>query len=72
MSFYQLNPSVPLRSPKASGEAIAVIDYGGEHDLMWVIIDDETGQIWTVPNGEVRAFKNYSIGRNAVDYVKGA
>ena len=67
--FYQLRPSIPLRSPKASGEAIAVIDYSKEDDLLWVIVDDETGQIWTVPNGEVRSYKNYSIGRRSVDYV---
>lgn len=67
--FYQLRPSIPLRSPKASGEAIAVIDYSKEDDLLWVIVDDETGQLWWVPNGEVRAYKNYSIGRKAIDYV---
>jgi hypothetical protein len=64
MTFYQLNPTIPLRSPKASGEAVAVIDMSLEHDLMWVIIDDTTGQVWTVPNRDVRAFANYSAGRN--------
>lgn len=64
MSLTQLNPTIPLRSPKASGEAIAVIDYSIEHDLMWVIVDDATGEIWTVPNKEVRAYANYSAGRN--------
>lgn len=62
--FYQLHPTIPLRSPKASGEAIAVIDMSIEHDLMWVIIDDATGEIWTVPNKDVRAYSNYSAGRN--------
>lgn len=69
MALTQLNPTIPLRSPKASGEAIAVIDYSIEHDLMWVIVDDETGQVWTVPNSEVRAYKNYSAGRNNVDVI---
>jgi hypothetical protein len=64
MTFYQLNPTIPLRSDKASGEAVAVIDYSIEHDLMWVIIDDTTGQVWTVPNKDVRAYANYSAGRN--------
>ena len=68
--FYQLRPSIPMRSPRASGEAIAVIDYGKEDDLLWLIIDDSTGQVWCVPNAEVRAFRNYSIGRNTVDEVK--
>jgi len=64
MAFTQLNPTIPLRSDKASGECIAVIDYSIEHDLMWVIIDDTTGQVWTVPNKDVRAYANYSAGRN--------
>jgi len=64
VSFHQLNPTIPLRSPKASGEAVAVIDYSYDHDLMWVIIDDATGEIWTVPNKDVRAYANYSAGRN--------
>jgi hypothetical protein len=64
MTFYQLNPTIPLRSPKASGEAVAVIDMSLEHDLMWVVIDDTTGQVWTVPNKDVRAYANYSAGRN--------
>jgi len=59
-----LNPTIPLKSEKASGECIAIIDYSIEHDLMFVIIDDATGQIWTVPNPDVRAFANYSAGRN--------
>lgn len=67
MSFTQLVPPIPLRSPRASGEAIAVIDYGKEDDLLWVIIDDRTGQIWTVKNADVRAYKNVSIGRDTVD-----
>lgn len=62
--FYQLNPTIPLKSPKASGECIAVIDYSSEHNLLFVIIDDETGEVWTVPNADVRGFKNYSVGRN--------
>jgi hypothetical protein len=64
VTFTQLNPTIPLRSDKASGEAIAAIDYSIEHDLMWVIIDDTTGQVWTVPNKDVRAYANYSAGRN--------
>lgn len=72
MALTQLNPTIPLRSPRASGEAIAVIDYSIEHDLMWVIVDDKTGQVWTVPNAEVRAYVNYSAGRTSADPVNEA
>lgn len=66
----QLNPSIPLEVvdtpnfPKGSGEAIALIDYSKEDDLLWVIIMDSSGEIWTVPNQFVRGIGNVSIGRN--------
>lgn len=61
----QLNPSIPLMTPNGGGEAIAVIDYGPEHDLMWVVIEDASGEIWTHPNKAVRGFRNYSVGRHS-------
>lgn len=63
MSFVQLNPQIPLITEKGPGQAVAVIDYSEEHDLMWVVILDDTGEIWTFPNSKVRGFPNYSIGR---------
>lgn len=72
MTLTQLNPTIPLRSDRASGECIAVIDYSIEHDLMWVVIDDATGQIWTVPNRDVRGYANYSAGRNLTPPAKDA
>jgi hypothetical protein len=65
MSFTQLNPSIPLNVlGKGHAEAIAVIDYGPEHDLLWVSILDSNGEIWCVPNKDVRGIANYSIGRH--------
>lgn len=63
MSFTQLNPQIPLITERGNGQAIAVIDYSEEHHLMWVIILDDNGEIWTVPNDKVRGFPNYTIGR---------
>lgn len=61
--FTQLNPPIPLDTPKGSGYALAVIDYGLEHSLLWVVALDESGEIWCVPNSEARAQKNWSAGR---------
>ena len=63
MSFNQLNPSIPLDTPKGAGIAIACIDYGPEHHLMWVVIQDETGEIWTWENPFVRGTKSITLGR---------
>ena len=59
----RLEPPVPLNTIKGSGYAFAVIDYGFEHDLMWVVALDETREIWCVPNTEVRMQKNWSANR---------
>ena len=63
--FTQLNPSIPLDTPKGRGQALAVIDYGLEHNLLWVVAIDETREIWCVPNSEVRVQPNWSAGRGA-------
>ena len=59
----QLNPVIPLITPKGKGFAHLVIDYSQEHDLMWVVFIDESGECWTFKNSEVRIVDNLSLGR---------
>jgi hypothetical protein len=59
----QLNPPLPVTTPKGSGLAHIVIDYGPEHNLFWVVFIDATGECWTYPNQEIRAQKNITLGR---------
>jgi len=66
----QLNPSIPVNTPKGVGEAILIIDYGKEDDILWTVFLDETGQCWTFNNKEIRAIKNVSIGRENVETPK--
>jgi hypothetical protein len=61
--FTQLNPPLPLKSSKGDGYAIAVIDYGLEHNLLWVVALDDSGEVWCVPNSEIRMQSNWSAGR---------
>ena len=42
---------------------MAVIDYGLEHSLLWVVALNDTGEIWCVPNSEARMQKNWSARR---------
>ncbi len=47
MSFQQLNPAIPITViGKGDGYAIAVIDYGQEHNLIWVTAMSDTAEIW--------------------------
>lgn len=59
----QLNPPIPVKCTKGEGLAHALIDYGIEHHLYWVIFITETGECWTYANPQVRAVKNISYNR---------
>lgn len=65
MSFTQLNPPLPVHvEGKGKGYAMAVIDYGPEHNLIWVTGLDGSGEIWCAPNPLVRLQTNWTMGRN--------
>ena len=61
----QLNPPLPVVTPKGRGLAHLVIDYGIEHHLMWVCFLDQGGECWTFPNPQVRLQTNVTAGRTA-------
>ncbi len=62
--FTQLNPTVPLHVlGKGDGYAIGMIDYGQEHNLIWVTALDTSGEIWCAPNPTVRLGRNWTMGR---------
>jgi hypothetical protein len=68
MSLTQLNPPLPLETPKGKGWAHAVIDYSQEHDLLWVVFLNENGECWCFSNAEIRMVNNFSLGRYVPDY----
>jgi len=59
----QLNPPIPMNTPKGEGFAHVMLDYGPESDLYWVVLITDTGEIWTYANRYVRASKNITLGR---------
>jgi len=63
MTILQLSPTLPVITPKGQGQAILVIDYGSEHNLIWTVIIDATGEIWSFQNPHVRGQKNITMER---------
>lgn len=63
MNMLQLNPPIPVYTPRGPALAHVLIDYGPEHNIMWVCFGDDDGQCWTWPNNKIRAQKNISLGR---------
>jgi hypothetical protein len=49
-------------TPKGKGIANMVIDYGPEHDLIFVVFQ-ENGEIWCWRNQDMRAETNITFGR---------
>jgi len=60
----QLNPPIPVITPKGKGFAHLVIDYGPEHNLLWTVFIDKTGECWTYENKEIRSQENVTLGRS--------
>jgi len=62
----QLNPSLPIKTPKGPALAHFLIDEGIEHDILWVCFQDDTGECWTWKNRDIRAQKNVTAGRENI------
>ncbi|AKM06297.1 hypothetical protein [Pelagerythrobacter marensis] len=66
--FVQLQTPLPVHVvDRGPGLAFAVIDYGPEHNLIWVTALDDSGEIWCAPNPKVRLARNWTMGRGAGD-----
>lgn len=65
----QLNPMIPIVrvSDKMKGYVFMVIDYSQEHDILFTCAMDN-GEIWTLPNKEIRFDKNISLDRKVISY----
>lgn len=58
----QLDPPIPVKTPKGNGYAQILIDYGPDYDLMWVVFQD-SGECWTWRNSDIRGVNNITLGR---------
>lgn len=64
MTILQLNPMLPVYvTGKGTGYAFALIDYSQEHHLVYVVAMDDTGEVWSVENPDIRVQWNITIGR---------
>lgn len=59
----QLNPPLPVYTPKGPALAHLVIDYGPEHHLLWTCFLNAGGECWTFSNMEIRLEANLTMGR---------
>jgi hypothetical protein len=62
----QLNPQIPVLTPKGKGWAFFVIDRSQEHDIEWVVFLDNGGYCWTFRNSDIRIQKNLTFSRDNI------
>lgn len=65
MLMTQLNPTIPVMvtsKDNQKGTAIAWLDYGQEHYVIWGVALD-SGEVWWVPNSEIRLQSNWTMQR---------
>jgi hypothetical protein len=58
----QLNPPLPLQTPKGAAWAVAIIDYGPDWDLCWITFVANSGECWTFHNKDIRQTSNLTFG----------
>lgn len=61
----QLNPQIPVYVPSKNqtGWAIGWIDYSQDHNVMWGVAFDDSGEVWWCDNSDIRLVWNWSTGR---------
>lgn len=68
-TMIQLDPMLPLETQRGKGFAFALIDYSQEHDTLYKVIISATGEIWDIPQSQVRGVVNISMGRPNVPFL---
>jgi hypothetical protein len=64
-TIVEIEQTIWLKTPKGQALAKFMIDRGAESDLQWVCIQQDTGEIWTWSNWDVRVMPNITMGREA-------
>lgn len=62
MTMLQLNPPLPIVTPKGKALAHVIIDYGPDYDIIWLCFEAD-GEVWSWRNQEIRAQANITMGR---------
>ena len=67
----QLNPQIPIWHEKhGEGYAIGWKDFSQDHHMLWICAFSKTGQVWEIPNPEIRLQWNISMQRTPSDKGK--
>lgn len=71
MVVLQLDPTIPLDSPRGPCFAHFLIDMGQEHNLLFVCFINKTGECWTFEARHIRMARNETMGIRSEQLVGG-
>lgn len=57
---------ITFNNTKGNGWAHFLIDYGVEHDLLWVVFQNDTGECWSWLNRDIKIQSNITLNRKKV------
>ena len=60
----ELKARIPLTTPKGKGWAYFIKDESMDHNLVWTVFLDETGECWMFDNKDIRIQPNFTYGIN--------
>ena len=70
MKIIQLNPSIPMTTPKGNGLAFMAVWLSEEHDWIWTVALNGSGEIWDFQNPSVRFQRNITMKRPELSEIK--
>ncbi len=65
-TMLQLNPPIPVYViDQGAGFAYGWFDISQDHDTLWLVCFNKTGEWWQVPQSKIRGVENRSLGRGS-------
>lgn len=65
MAIHEIQQVMWLDTPNGEVLAKFLVDRGVDADNEWICVVNETGEIWSFLNADVRVSKKYTLGRRA-------
>ena len=63
MQIIELKEQRWVETPKGIGLAIAWLDYGQDSDCFWKVVLQDSGEVWDVPQYQIKMYPNWSMDR---------
>ncbi|WP_160169047.1 hypothetical protein [Bradyrhizobium sp. Ai1a-2] len=63
VAVHELREALWVDTPKGEALVKFLVDRGIDSDNEWICVVNDTGEIWSFNNRDIRAVKNYTVGR---------